>query len=87
MNKLNLDKLDTVLGGGKYHNHKDLMRFPDCGRKDLKYPEWTPVLKNELSGNVGMLELIRRKDRLFMCLIIVSILISVYCRKRRLIKK
>ena len=28
MNKLNLDKLDTVLGGGKYHNHKDLMRFP-----------------------------------------------------------
>ena len=27
MNKLNLDKLDTVLGGGKYHNHKDLMRF------------------------------------------------------------
>lgn len=31
--------------------------------KDLKYPEWTPVLKNELSGNVGMLELIRRKDR------------------------
>jgi polyphosphate kinase len=63
MNKLNLDKLDTVLGGGKYHNHKDLMRFPDCGRKDLKYPEWTPVLKNELSGNVGMLELIRRKDR------------------------
>ena len=63
MLKLNLDKLDTVLGGGKYHNHKDLMRFPDCGRKDLKYPEWTPVLKNELSGNVGMLELIRRKDR------------------------
>lgn len=63
MNKLNLDKLDTVLGGGKYHNHKDLMRFPDCGRKDLKYPEWTPILKNELSGNVGMLELIRKKDR------------------------
>ena len=63
MNKLNLDKLDTVLAGGKYHNHKDLMRFPDCGRKDLKYPEWTPVLKNELSGNVGMLELIRKKDR------------------------
>ena len=86
MNKLNLDKLDTVLGGGKYHNHKDLMRFPDCGRKDLKYPEWTPVLKNELSGNVGMLELIRRKIVLFMCLIIVSILISVYCRKAAIIK-
>ena len=28
MNKLSLDKLDTVLGGGRYHNHKDLMSFP-----------------------------------------------------------
>lgn len=63
LNKLNLDSLDTVQGGGKYHNHKDLMRFPDCGRKDLKYPEWTPILKNELSGSMGMLELIRKKDR------------------------
>ncbi len=63
MNKLNLDKLDTVQAGGKYHNHKDLMRFPDCGRKDLKYPDWTPILKKELSGSTGMLQLIRKKDR------------------------
>lgn len=63
MNKLNLDKQDTVLGGGKYHNHKDLMRFPDCGRKDLKYPSWTPILKKELAEDVSILELIRRKDR------------------------
>lgn len=63
LNKLNLDKLDTVLGGGKYHNHKDLVRFPDCGREDLKYPAWPPILKNELSGDVSMLELIRQKDR------------------------
>lgn len=63
LNKLNLDKLDTVLGGGKYHNHKDLMRFPDCGREDLKYPAWPPILKKELSGDVSMLELIRQKDR------------------------
>ena len=48
MNKLNLDKLDTVLAGGRYHNHKDLMSFPDCGRKDLKYPAWTPIIKPEL---------------------------------------
>ncbi|MCD7923438.1 MAG: RNA degradosome polyphosphate kinase [Bacteroides sp.] len=63
MNKLNLDKQDTVLGGGKCHNHKDLMRFPDCGRKDLKYPAWTPILKKELAEDVSILELIRRKDR------------------------
>lgn len=63
MNKLNLDKLDTVLGGGRYHNHKDLMSFPDCGRKDLKYPVWTPVVKPELNGGGSLLKLIQQGDR------------------------
>lgn len=45
LKKLDLDTLDTILGGGRYQNHKDFMTFPDCGRKDLKYPEWTPILK------------------------------------------
>lgn len=63
MNKLNLDKLDTVLGGGRYHNHKDLMSFPDCGRKDLKYPAWEPVIKPELNGGRSLLKLIQQGDR------------------------
>lgn len=63
MNKLNLDKLDTVLGSGRYHNHKDLMSFPDCGRKDLKYPAWEPVVKPELDGNESLLKLIQKGDR------------------------
>ncbi len=63
MNRLNLDKLDTVLGGGRYHNHKDLMVFPDCGRCDLKYPRWLPILKPELQENVSLLRLIQKQDR------------------------
>ena len=63
MNKLNLDKLDTVLAGGRYHNHKDLMSFPDCGRKDLKYPEWSPIIRKELDENVSLLDLIQQRDR------------------------
>ena len=63
MNRLNLDKLDTVLGGGRYHNHKDLMAFPDCGRCDLKYPRWLPILKPELKENVSLLRLIQKQDR------------------------
>ena len=63
MNRLNLDKLDTVLGGGRYHNHKDLMAFPDCGRCDLKYPRWLPILKLELKENVSLLRLIQKQDR------------------------
>lgn len=63
LSTLCLDKLDTGLAGGRYHNHKDLMKFPDCGRKDLKYPVWTPVLKEELSGTESIFKLIREKDR------------------------
>ncbi len=62
MNKLSLDKLDTVLGGGRYHNHKDLMSFPDCGRKDLKYPVWEPVMKPELDSNESLLKRIQKGD-------------------------
>lgn len=61
---MNLDKLDTLLAGGRYHNHKDLIGFPDCGRPDLKYPKWPPILKGELSDpNVSILKLIRERDR------------------------
>lgn len=64
MNALSLDKLDTVLAGGRYHNHKDLMKFPDCGRKDLKYPAWDPIVKKELADpQVSILKQIREKDR------------------------
>ena len=63
MNMLNLDKLDTVLAGGRYHNHKDLMSFPDCGRKDLKYPQWEPLVRPELDSGESLLKLIRKGDR------------------------
>lgn len=63
MAKLNIDKLDTVLGGGRYHNHKDLMSFPDCGHKELKFPAWPTIRKKELQGDVSMINLIRKQDR------------------------
>lgn len=63
LGKLHVDKLDTVLAAGRYQNHRDLMKFPDCGRRDLKFPNWTPVLKPELTGEGSILEAVRREDR------------------------
>lgn len=64
MNLLNLDKLDTVLAGGRYHNHKDLMSFPDCGRDDLKYPTWKPIVRPEVnSSQESLLRLVQSGDR------------------------
>ena len=63
LRKHDLDSLDTVLASGRYQNHKDFMRFPDCGRADLRYPTWTPILKRELDGPASLLDRIRQKDR------------------------
>ena len=63
MSRLNIDTLDTIVSGGRYQNHKDLMAFPDCGRTDLKYPKWTPILKPELETEQSILDTIRQKDR------------------------
>lgn len=63
LKKMDLDSLDVVLESGRYQNHKDLIGFPDCGRSDLKYPKWHPILKKELDGPESILEKIQQKDR------------------------
>lgn len=66
VDKLHIDKNDTRVAGGRYHNLKDLMRFPDCGRKDLKFLPQPPLFKPELEeGN--LIGLIREKDRYLHC--------------------
>ena len=61
--RLNTKELDASLAGGRYQNHKDLMSFPDCGHKELKYEKWTPIMKPEFLSNESILEQIRQKDR------------------------
>lgn len=63
MSRLSIDSLDTIVAGGRYQNHKDLMVFPDCGRSDLKYEKWVPIMKPELDGAQSVLDAIREKDR------------------------
>lgn len=56
-------KTDTAIKGGRYQNHKDFMKFPDCGRKDLKYPRWQPILPQEFNTARSIFDVIREKDR------------------------
>lgn len=60
---LNIDKWDTQVAGGRYHNMKDLMKFPDCNRRDLKYKPLLPIFKPEFTSSDSLLEIIRQKDR------------------------
>ncbi len=60
---LRLDRIDTVLAGGRYQNHKDYMRFPDCGRADLRFAPQPPVTPPGLEGAGSLLSAIRQHDR------------------------
>ncbi len=61
--RFNLNMLDTNIAGRRYQNHKDLMKFPDCGHTELKYPAWPQVMKEEFVSRESILKLIRAKDR------------------------
>ncbi len=63
MEKFCIASLDTVQPSGRYHNHKDLMRFPDCGCKSLRYPAWPSITKHEFTSGDSLLHLIQQKDR------------------------
>lgn len=59
---LHLDKWDAGVANGRYHNLKDLMKFPDCNHKELKYPPRSPLFKPDFTIAGSLLEAIRQKD-------------------------
>ncbi len=63
MKRLNVKELDTLLATGRYQNHKDLMKFPDCGHEELKYKPWPRIMKPEFLAQDSILGKIREKDR------------------------
>ena len=62
MKKFNIRKRDNVRAGGRYHNFKDFMGFPDMGRKDLKYPPSPALPHKDLPPNKSIIDVIREKD-------------------------
>ncbi len=62
MKKFNISKRDNVRAGGRYHNFKDFMGFPDMGRSDLKYPPSPPLPHPGLPANTSIIDVIREKD-------------------------
>src|SRR5690606_11088032 len=43
LQKMGIDKTDSILPGGRYHNRRDYMDFPRLGRPDLQYEPKEPL--------------------------------------------
>ena len=59
--KMKLGK-DNLVPGGRYHNHKDYMNFPEIGEPHHYYKRLTPIRHKDLKTNESILKKMRQKD-------------------------
>lgn len=63
MRKLGMSKRDNAIPGGRYHNFKDFIRFPDLNDRNLVYNHPMPLTHKDLAGRSSTtLKAIRNKD-------------------------
>ena len=60
--RFNFGKYDSLIGGGRYHNSKDFMSFPNVGPKYLEFKPLPPIRIPRLDGEVNIFDSIKAKD-------------------------
>ena len=64
LKRMNILSSESIIPGGRYHNRRDYMNFPNLGRYDLLYRENHPLPIPGLSLEGSILERIKKKDYL-----------------------
>ncbi|WP_299222667.1 polyphosphate kinase 1 [uncultured Aquimarina sp.] len=64
MEKMGVDNADSIIPGGRYHNRRDYMNFPDLDKKELVYQPLLPLTIPGLSLQGSLLDKIAKKDYL-----------------------
>ncbi len=62
--KMKIVSKDSIIPGGRYHNRRDYMNFPNLGRFDLLYKTNIPLPISGLNLEGSILEKISKKDYL-----------------------
>lgn len=62
MKGLDLRPGENIIPGGRYHNFKDFMKFPDMGDKSLQYKELPPVPHAHLYHKQSLIKEVLSKD-------------------------
>ena len=64
LSNMGIDSSDSIIPGGRYHNRRDYMDFPNLGRFDLLYSPKIPLPVDGLSLDGSILNKIAKKDYL-----------------------
>jgi len=62
MKKMKLNGEEKTVAGGRYHNHKDFMNFPEIGKPHHYYQSLPPVPHKDLPAHQSILKKLRQKD-------------------------
>ncbi|WP_103068363.1 polyphosphate kinase 1 [Aquimarina sediminis] len=62
MEKMGVDNTDSIIPGGRYHNRRDYMNFPDLGDTTLVYQPIKPLAIPGLILQGSLLDKIAKKD-------------------------
>nr|WP_317632466.1 polyphosphate kinase 1 [uncultured Flavobacterium sp.] len=62
LNRMGIDATDSIIPGGRYHNRRDYMDFPNLGRFDLLAEQKSPLPVPGLSLQGSILRRIANKD-------------------------
>ncbi|MCL9804244.1 polyphosphate kinase 1 [Flavobacterium amniphilum] len=62
LRNMGIDSKDSIIPGGRYHNRRDYMDFPNLGRYDLLYKVNTPLPVVGLGMEGSILKMIDKKD-------------------------
>ncbi len=60
--KMKLKEMDNIQPGGRYHNFRDFMKFPNIGSKSLAYPKLKPLLHKALAANQSFFKVLKKQD-------------------------
>ncbi|HPT31407.1 MAG TPA: polyphosphate kinase 1 [Prolixibacteraceae bacterium] len=62
MKKMKIEEQENAVPGGRYHNYKDFMDFPEIGKPGHYYPKLPPFRHKDLPLHTSMLKVLRKKD-------------------------
>lgn len=62
LKKMKVEDQENAVPGGRYHNHKDFMDFPEIGKPHHYYPKLPPFRHKDLLIHTSILKVLRRKD-------------------------
>lgn len=62
LDKMDIEAVDSIIPGGRYHNRRDYMNFPNLGRNDLTIGKIQPVPVSGLSLEGSIIQQIKHND-------------------------